>query len=226
MPVKSLIKILLVDDDTDIQEFITYNLKKENYQVYNANNGLDAIKIAQEIKPDLIILDVMMPDLNGIETCQQIREIESLNDVIICFLSARGEDFSQIAGYDAGADDYITKPIRPNILIKKVNSLLRRKNTKQIIINSLTINPDKYEVVVEDKSIVLPKKEFKLLELLIANFGKVVGRDEIYNQVWGDDIVVGDRTIDVHIRKLRKKIGDKYIKTFKGIGYKFEDSVD
>lgn len=221
---QSAYKILLVDDDTDIQEFVSYNLRKESYQVFIANNGIEAIEIAKNEHPNLIILDVMMPNLNGIETCKIIRNIEGMDKVIITFLSARSEEFSQIAGYDAGADDYITKPIKPSILIKKISSLLRRANPETNTFKNIKINPDKHEVFVNNQAVVLAKKEFKLLKLLASNPDKVFNRDEIYKHVWGDCVVVGDRTIDVHVRKIRKKIGNNFIQTLKGVGYKFIDA--
>ena len=226
---KENIKILLVDDDSDIQEFISYNLKKENYHVFTANNGQEAIEIAKKEKPALVILDVMMPIMDGIETCNKLREINGLENIIITFLSARGEDYSQIAGFDAGADDYITKPIKPNVLIKKINSLLRRtiekksETNKKLILKSLKIDRNRYTVEKDGIEIILPKKEFNLLLTLAKNPDKVFSRDEIYSKVWGNEVVVGDRTIDVHIRKLRQKIGNTYITTLKGIGYKFEN---
>ncbi len=222
------IKILLVDDEPDIQEFISYNLIKESYKVYTANNGIEAIETAKKVKPALIILDVMMPKMNGFETCNKIRAIKGLENIIIVFLSARGEDIAQITGYDAGADDYITKPIKPHILVKKVKSLLRRLNTNETNVNlpkikSFKIIPDNYAVIINNRKIIFPKKEFKLLHLLASNPDKAFTRKEIYDTVWGDEVIVGDRTIDVHIREIRKKIGSKYITTFKGIGYKFEN---
>lgn len=219
---KTCIKILLVDDDPDIQEFVSYNLRKESYLVFIAGNGAEATKIAEKEKPDLIILDVMMPGIDGIQTCQTIRNIDGLQNVIITFLSARSEDYTQIAGYDAGADDFIHKPIKPAILIKKVKSLLRRVPVNKLN-STFSIDSERYLVTVENRQIVLPKKEFYLLKLLYSNPGKVFSRQEIYDAVWGDSVIVGDRTIDVHIRKIRKKIGDKYIQTLKGIGYSFEN---
>lgn len=230
-------RILITDDDTDIHEFISYNLKKEGYKVDSALNGFQAIDLALKKHPDLILLDIMMPGMDGIETCQQIRSNNSLNDILIVFLTARGEDYSQIAGFDAGGDDYIVKPIKPKVLIKKIDSLLRRKeriNSKNIPFDStnqliefdeLKIYPEKHLVVKDNEEVFLPKKEFKLLLLLSSKPGKVFTREEIYIYIWGDDIIVGDRTIDVHIRKLREKIGEGYIKTVKGIGYKFENKA-
>lgn len=223
-------KILLVDDDSDIQEFISYNLRKESHTVFQAFNGLEAIDMAKKHKPHLIILDVMMPQMDGMETCKKIREIKGLEKLMICFLSARSEDYSQIAGYDAGADDYITKPVKLNILVKKVNSMLRRvldqnkeSEIETIELKSISVNCGNNSVKVGDSDIFLPKKEFELLRLLASNPNKVFKRDEIYEEVWGNDIIVGDRTIDVHVRKLRQKIGNQYIKTLKSVGYKFEN---
>lgn len=220
-------KILLVDDEQDILDFLSYNLKKEGYQVLTATNGADAIAIAKKEIPDLIILDVMMPDLDGMETCRELREIDSLKDVIIAFLTARNEDYSQIAGFDVGADDYITKPIKPRVLSSRIKALLRRNtpvdnSAEQVDLGGIRIDREKYLVVKNGTEINLPKKEFKLLALLATKPGKVFTREFILQQVWGDEVVVGDRTIDVHVRKLREKLGDEYIKTIKGIGYKFE----
>ncbi len=225
-------KILLVDDEKDTLEFLSYNLEKEGYQVKTANNGKLAISKAQEFKPDLIILDVMMPEIDGIETCQELRKNPELNNPIIAFLTARGEDYSQIAGFEAGADDYITKPVKPKVFIKKIGALLKRYNSKSpenkpednhkvIKIRDLEVNPERYIIIYKGKEIQLPRKEFSLLNLLISKPGKVFTRDEIYSKVWGENIIVGERTIDVHIRKLREKIQDNYIKTVKGVGYKF-----
>lgn len=223
-------KILLVDDEPDILEFVSFNLKKEGYQVFTCNNGKRAIEIARETLPHLIILDVMMPDLDGIETCREIRSSEGLKNVVISFLTARGEDYSQIAGFDAGADDYIVKPIKPRVLLSRVEALLRRykinsgavAETGKITIGDITIDRDSYVVSFDGVQHNLPKKEFELLALLASKPGKVYSREKILKKVWGDDVVVGDRTIDVHIRKLREKLGDKFIKTVKGVGYKFE----
>jgi two-component system alkaline phosphatase synthesis response regulator PhoP len=220
-------KILLVDDEQDILEFISYNLQKEGFEVFSSTNGREAIKIAQREKPHLIILDVMMPDLDGIETCRVIRETPDLKNTLIAFLTARSEDYSQIAGFDAGADDYINKPIKPRVLISRVKALLRRsapiEDTGNILqINGFIIDREKYLIVKHDAEIHLPKKEFELIALLASKPGKVFTREDILKSVWGDDVVVGDRTIDVHIRKLREKVGEKYIRTIKGVGYKFE----
>ena len=220
-------KILLVDDEPDILEFIGYNLKKEGYSVYTAGNGKDALTIAEKELPHLIILDVMMPNMDGIETCIEIRKNNTLKDSVVAFLTARNEDYSQIAGFDVGADDYITKPIKPRVLMSRVKALLRRNSeteeNKHITdLNGIIIDREKYLVIREGKEIFFPKKEFELLALLTSKPGKVFTRENILSSVWGNDVVVGDRTIDVHIRKLREKLGDDYIRTVKGIGYKFE----
>lgn len=225
-------KILLVDDEVDILEFISYNLEKEGYKVYTAQNGVEAIRLAEKKTPDLIILDVMMPEMDGIAACEEIRKIPSLQSAVIAFLTARGEDYSQIAGFEAGADDYITKPIRPKVLVSRVKALLKRtgggmapeqavENTNTITIGNLVIDKERYLINTEGEEMILPRKEFELLSLLVSKPGKVFTREEIYYSVWGDNVVVGDRTIDVHIRKLREKIGNDHIKTLKGIGYKF-----
>ncbi|WP_347923876.1 response regulator transcription factor [Pontimicrobium sp. SW4] len=223
---KKSIKILLVDDEPDILEIVGYNLSSEGYKVIKAENGVEAVKKAKKEKPQLIILDVMMPEMDGIEACEQIRLIPELKDVIITFLTARGEDYSQVAGFDAGADDYITKPIKPKVLVSKVKALLRRykeqeKQENVLKIGNLTIDRDEYKILLKGKEIVLPRKEFELLSLLTSKPGKVFKRDEILDKVWGNEVVVGGRTIDVHIRKLREKIGDNTFKTVKGVGYKF-----
>ncbi len=221
------IKILLVDDDPDILEIIGYNLSSGGYKVFTASDGLEAIEVAKKELPELIILDVMMPNMDGIEACEQLRKIPDLSNTIITFLTARNEDYSQVAGFDAGADDYITKPIKPKLLLSKVKGLLRRTSVKQkqdnsLKVGNLLINRDEYKVVNNGRELVLPRKEFELLYLLTSKPGKVFTRDEILNTVWGNDVIVGGRTIDVHIRKLREKIGDKSFKTVKGVGYKFE----
>lgn len=228
-------KILLVDDEVDILEFISYNLEKEGYKVYTAQNGAEAIKVAEKTLPDLIILDVMMPEMDGIAACEEIRRIPALQHTIIAFLTARGEDYSQIAGFEAGADDYITKPIRPKVLVSRVKALLKRtsavgtapvsviENTHTVVIGNLVIDKERYLILKDGEEMILPRKEFELLSLLVSKPGKVFTREEIYYSVWGDNVVVGDRTIDVHIRKLREKIGNDQIKTLKGIGYKFVD---
>ena len=222
------IKILLVDDEPDILEIVGYNLSSEGYEVITAENGIEAVKKAKKEKPQLIIMDVMMPEMDGIEACEQIRNNPELKNTIITFLTARGEDYSQVAGFDAGADDYITKPIKPKVLVSKVKALLRRlkedtENESIVKIGHLTINRDEYKIVLKDKEIVLPRKEFELLSLLASKPGKVFKREEILDKVWGNEVVVGGRTIDVHIRKLREKIGDDCFKTVKGVGYKFVD---
>lgn len=228
-------KILLVDDEPDIIEFISYNLKKEGFAVSTATNGIEAVQKATEVKPHLIILDVMMPGMDGIETCEIIKSKPELKDTLIAFLTARGEDYSQIAGFDAGADDYITKPVKPKVLVSRIRALLKRYNSNEsghssnsdspgsITLGDLTIDRERYVVVHKTKELDLPKKEFELLLLLASKPDRVFTRDEIYSAVWGDNIIVGDRTIDVHIRKLREKIGQDYIKTIKGVGYKFVD---
>ena len=224
---KTSTKILVVDDDPDIIEILTYNLSNEGYNVKSAVNGVEALKKAKKFIPDIILLDVMMPEMDGIEACSNLREIESLSKSMIIFLSARGEDFTQIAAFDAGADDYINKPVKPKILLKKISSISRRifsetNNTSKIIVGSLVIDRESYSVTLEKDEIALPRKEFELLYLLASKPGKVLTRDEIMFKVWGTQVVVGDRTIDVHVRKLREKIGEKYIKTIKGVGYKFK----
>lgn len=223
---KKNITILLVDDEPDILEIVGYNLSAEGYNVITAEDGLEAVKIAKKKKPQLIILDVMMPEMDGIEACEQIRKIPELSETIITFLTARGEDYSQMAGFDAGADDYITKPIKPKVLVSKVNALLRRfkedeASSNILKIGNLTINRDEYKIINNEEEIILPRKEFELLSLLASKPGKVFKREEILDNVWGNDVVVGGRTIDVHIRKLREKIGDDSFKTVKGVGYKF-----
>lgn len=216
--------ILIIDDEEEIRELLEYNLKKEGFEVSTAENGLKGLKKLEENDIDLILLDVMMPEVDGIEVCHQIRKQPAYDHVIICFLTARSEDYSQIAGLDAGGDDYISKPIKPRVLISRINALLRRnENTTQKAqeVKDLIIDRDKYLVTIKNEAIHLPKKEFELLALLASRPGSVFERYNILETVWGSDIVVGDRTIDVHIRKLREKIGSKYIKTVKGVGYKF-----
>ena len=219
------VKILLVDDEPDILEIVGYNLKNEGYQVYTANNGLEALKSAKKITPNLILLDIMMPEMDGIETCEKIRAIKSLENTLIAFLTARNEDYSQVAGFDAGADDYITKPIKPKVLLSKVKALLRRKSSEQdqtiIQINDLIIDRSKYSVNLKGIELNLPRKEFELLYLLVSSPNTVFTREKILDVVWGSDVIVGDRTIDVHIRKIREKIGASSFKTIKGVGYKF-----
>lgn len=219
-------KILLIDDDEDIVEFVSYNLKKEGYQVFTSTNPAKGIEIAKSEKPQLIILDVMMPDIDGIEVCREIRSNKELKDVMIAFLTARSEDYSQIAGFDVGADDYIHKPIKPRVLVSRIKALLKRYSgniqEKGIAIGDIVIDREKYLVTKAGQEFNFPKKEFELLALLASTPGKVFTRESILDKVWGDEVVVGDRTIDVHIRKLREKLGDECIKTIKGIGYKFE----
>ncbi|MBW1297036.1 response regulator transcription factor [Aquimarina litoralis] len=223
---KKDITILLVDDEPDILEIVGYNLTAEGYNVLTAENGTEAVKIAKKKKPHLIILDVMMPEMDGIEACEQIRKIPDLQNTIITFLTARGEDYSQVAGFDAGADDYITKPIRPKVLVSKVKALLRRlkeddTSDNVVKIGDLVINRDEYKIIKDKNEIILPRKEFELLSLLASKPGKVFKREDILDKVWGNEVIVGGRTIDVHIRKLREKLGDDSFKTIKGVGYKF-----
>ncbi len=224
----TLTKILLVDDEQDILDFLSYNLEKEGFEVHTASNGKDAIKTATKLTPDLIVLDVMMPGLDGIETCREIRQIPDLKNTIIAFLTARNEDYSQIAGFDVGADDYITKPIKPRVLISRIKALLRRASTSGeqptdvIEVGGIRVEKDRHMVIKNGIEMSFPKKEFKLLALLISKPGKVFSREYILQHVWGNEVVVGDRTIDVHVRKLREKLGDEYIKTIKGVGYKFD----
>jgi two-component system alkaline phosphatase synthesis response regulator PhoP len=220
--------ILLVDDEPDILEFLSYNIKKEGYKVFTATNGEEAIRLTQQLNPSLIILDVMMPKMDGIETCQVIRKDLNLVQPIIAFLTARAEDYAQIAGFEAGGDDYISKPIRPRLLISKIEALLRRfdkTGSLQAIQGerAIKIDREKFTVEIEGKVLLLPKKEFELLELIASRPGKVFNREQILAIVWGNETVVGERTIDVHIRKLREKLGDDYIRTIKGIGYTFND---
>ena len=221
------IKILIVDDDPEIIEILNYNLVNSGFQVKSASNGIEAIKKAKKFIPDVILLDVMMPEMDGIEACIKIREIKNLSSTRIIFLSARGEDFTQIAAFDAGADDYINKPVKPKILLKKISSIAKRLNSSInssniLDLGQIKIDRDSYLVTVNKEEKNLPRKEFELLYLLLSKPGKVFTRDEIMLKVWGSEIVVGDRTIDVHVRKLREKIGDKNIKTIKGVGYKFK----
>ena len=218
-------KILLIDDEQDILEILSYNLEKEGYQVFTANNGNEGIVKAKEIIPDLILLDVMMPEKDGIETCQEMRQIKELQKTLIVFLSARSEEFSQLAGFDAGANDYIVKIIKPKVLISKVNALLQHttqvaEQSKLIELGDLVIDKDNFKVTKNGEHFLLPKKEFDLLYLLASNTQKVFKREEILDKVWGNDVIVGERTIDVHIRRLREKLGDNSIQTLKGIGYK------
>ncbi|WP_341901676.1 MULTISPECIES: response regulator transcription factor [Fluviicola] len=220
--------ILLVDDEKDILEFLQYNLEREGYKVFVANDGLEGVQMAQKVSPDLILMDVMMPRMDGIEACQTIRQDLQLNSPLIAFLTSRAEDYSQVAGFEAGADDYITKPIRPRLLVSKVEALLRRAGRinggeAEIKTSSITVNREKFLVYMNDEEIQLPKKEFELIELLASRPGKVFTREQILTTVWGDETIVGERTIDVHIRKLREKLGESYIRTIKGVGYTFSE---
>ncbi len=221
-------RILLVDDEEDILEFLGYNLKKEGYQVLTATNGQKAVQLAVENRPDLIILDVMMPGMDGVETCTLMRQHQQLKDTMIIFLTARSEDYSQIAGFEAGADDYLAKPIRPKVFVSRVRALLKRirpveRSGDSTEVANLVIDREKYTVFVDGREVNLPRKEFELLSLLASKPNKVFTRDEIFDKIWGNNVIVGDRTIDVHIRKLREKIGIPNIKTVKGVGYKFEE---
>ena len=223
----SPLKILVVDDDLDIIEILKYNLNKSGYLVKSAKNGIEAIKRAKKFMPNIILMDVMMPEMSGIEACSEIKQIDELSETMIIFLSARSEDYTQISAYDAGADDYISKPIKPKILLKKISNIAKKiKSNKNMPIvldlGSIKINREEYLVTQNKNEIMLPRKEFELLFLLASKPEKVFTRDEIMNKVWGTQVVVGDRTIDVHVRKLREKIGDKHIKTLKGVGYKFK----
>lgn len=220
-------KVLLVDDEEDILELLRYNLEREGLKVSVATNGRDGLKLARTERPDLIVLDIMMPGMDGVEVCNQLRALPEFKQTLITFLTARGEDYSQIAGFDAGADDYITKPVKPKVFVSKVKALLKRTGTvkseeRTMESNGITLDLEKVVVRTTTGELKLPKKEFELLALLMSKPGKVFKREEIYANVWGDDVFVGDRTIDVHIRKLREKIGDDRIGTVKGIGYKFE----
>ncbi len=220
--------ILLVDDEKDILEFLQYNLEKEGYKVFTASDGIEGVEMTQKVAPDLILMDVMMPRMDGIEACQTIRQELQLNSPLIAFLTSRSEDYSQVAGFEAGADDYITKPIRPRLLISKVEALLRRAGRttaepSEIRTTSIVVNRERFLVIMNDQEIQLPKKEFELIELLASRPGKVFTRDQILATVWGDEAIVGERTIDVHIRKLREKLGESYIRTIKGVGYTFSE---
>ena len=230
---KKQYKILVVDDEKDIQEFIEYNLKKEGYDVFLANNGIEAIEEAKRIKPDLILMDVMMPQMDGIQACQQIKSNPSLNKIFIVFLTARAEEYSELAGFDAGADDYIAKPIKPKLLLTRLSAILRRKENNnnesgevenvKLTVKGLIIDRDTFLVYKGTEKIQLARKEFELLYLLASKPGKVFKREIILEKVWGDEVIVGDRTIDVHIRKIREKVGEDLLGTVKGVGYKFED---
>jgi len=224
----SNIKILIVDDEKDIIEFLQYNFDKEGYQVFTARNGEKGRELAIKVKPDLIILDIMMPGIDGVELCSELRSMPEFEDTLIIFLTARGEDYSQIAGFEVGADDYITKTVRPKVLLARVKALLKRKSKIKIEenvidVNDIRIDKDKRDVLIDDKSIHVPKIEFDLLVLLASKPGKIFSRDEIYSKIWGSEVYVSDRTLDVHIRKLREKIGKHHIKTIKGVGYGFNE---
>lgn len=227
MSLAQLPKVLLVDDEPDIVELLKYNLEREGYAVSTALNGRDALRLAKSERPDLIVLDIMMPGMDGVEVCNQLRQLPEFKRTLITFLTARSEDYSQIAGFEAGADDYITKPVRPKVFVSKVKALLKRSGSERpegqvLEANGVRVDLEKVTVQVGEQEMHLPKKEFELLVLLMSKPGKVFKRDEIYSQVWGNELFVGDRTIDVHIRKLREKIGDERIRTVKGIGYTFE----
>ncbi|MDA0379629.1 MAG: response regulator transcription factor [Bacteroidetes bacterium] len=221
------VRVLLVDDEQDILEIVSYNLSLEGYQVFTAKNGIEAVSKAKKKQPHLVILDVMMPEMDGIEACEIMRNTPGLENTIITFLTARGEDYSQLAGFDAGADDYIQKPIKPKVLVSKIKALLRRSKEQQAddsdihTVGNLVINREEYKVINNGQEMVLPRKEFELLALLTSKPDKVFKREVILEKVWGNEVVVGGRTIDVHIRKLREKIGDDHFKTVKGVGYKF-----
>jgi two-component system alkaline phosphatase synthesis response regulator PhoP len=223
---KEDIKILLVDDEPDILEILRFNLEKVGYQIKTASNGLDALKVAEKFLPHLIVLDVMMPGLDGIETCERLRQDDRFQETVIMFLTARGEDYSYVAAFDAGADDYVTKPVKPKVLVSKVKGLLRRLKKREVTdmqleFKNLVIDREEYKVTLKGKELLMPRKEFELLYLLASKPEKVFKREKIMEKIWGSDVVVGDRTIDVHIRKLREKIGDRFFKTVKGVGYKF-----
>jgi len=224
------ITILLVDDEPDILDIISYNLKAEGYKVKTASSGREGVEKAKKVRPDLILLDVMMPEMDGIEACEQIRKTPGLEHTIIAFLTARSEDYSQVAGFEVGADDYITKPVKPKVLTSRLKALLRRrplkpaKSEERTTLGDMVIDIERYHIEIKGKVVDLPRKEFELLGLLASKPGKVFTRDEIMDRIWGTQVIVGGRTIDVHIRKLREKIGDERIKTIKGVGYKFEDS--
>ena len=224
---KKDIKILLVDDEPDILEIVGYNLSQEGYKIITAANGKEAVSMAKKELPHLIIMDVMMPEMDGMEACENIRKIPELANTIIAFLTARSEDYSQVAGFDVGADDYITKPIKPKLVVSKVKALLRRlkeeaTTSENLNVGGIIINREEYKIVMQDQELVLPRKEFELFYLLASKPGKVFKREDILDKVWGSEVIVGGRTIDVHIRKLREKIGEDLFKTIKGVGYKFE----
>ena len=221
-------KILVVDDEPDILEFLSYNLEKEGFLVETAENGKQALEKAKKNQPDIVLLDVMMPEMDGIEACRTLREMPQFENTIIAFLTARTEDYSQIAGFETGADDYISKPIKPRVLVSRLKALLRRYEAKEskstfLDVGNIQIDRERYLIIFNGKEMAVPRKEFELIYLLASKPGKVFKRDEILNEIWGRDIIVGDRTIDVHIRKLREKLGEDLIKTVKGIGYKFEE---
>lgn len=219
-------RILLVDDETDILEFVGYNLRKEGYEVFTASDGETALQIAAQTHPHLILLDVMMPRKDGFQTCKQLRADPATSDAVIVFLSARGEDESLIEGFDSGADDYISKPIKMNVLMTRIKAILKRIDPMlpdSSAEHTVTVDRERYLVTKNGESIVLPRKEFSLLCLLLSKPGKLFTREEIYDKVWGSDVVVGERTIDVHVRNLRKRIGERHVVTVKGVGYKYED---
>jgi two-component system alkaline phosphatase synthesis response regulator PhoP len=223
-------RILLVDDEPDILEFLGYNLRKEGYEVVTSLNGKEGLSKAKTFKPHLAILDVMMPEMDGIETCREIRQVAELRNMIVIFLTARGEDYSQIAGFEAGADDYVTKPVKPRVMVSRVKALLRRYREDRneirgnvIELDDFSIDREKYVVIKAGRELHFPRKEFELLNLLVSRPNRVFTREEILTGIWGDDVIVGDRTIDVHIRKIREKLGNENIKTIKGVGYKYED---
>ena len=220
--------ILLVDDEPDILEFVGYNIRREGFRVLTCSNGQEALEIARRERPHLIILDIMMPGMDGIETCTEMRKIPELNSTLIAFLTARSEDFSHIAGLDAGGDDYITKPVKPRVLLSRINALLRRMpdhgvRGPKITLGEVTVDRERFVVIRGNEEIFLPRKEFELLSLLMTRPGKVFTREEIFEEVWGNDVIVGDRTIDVHIRRIREKLGLDRIQTIKGVGYKYSD---
>lgn len=225
---EKIFKILVVDDEPDILEFLSYNLEKEGFLVETAENGKQALEKAKKNQPDIVLLDVMMPEMDGIEACRTMREMPQFEHTIIAFLTARTEDYSQIAGFETGADDYISKPIKPRVLVSRLRALLRRYEAKDskssyLDVGNIQIDRERYLIIFNGKEMAVPRKEFELIYLLASKPGKVFKRDEILNEIWGRDIIVGDRTIDVHIRKLREKLGEDLIKTVKGIGYKFEE---
>lgn len=220
--------ILLVDDEPDILEFLGYNLAKEGFRIFKAANGQKALEVAAEQKPQLIILDIMMPGLDGIETCNQLRKMPGMQNALIVFLTARGEDYSQIAGFEAGADDYVTKPIKPKVLVSRIQALLRRfrqipEISGRVTTKEFIVDLEQYRIIKNDEEIILARKEFEILQLLVSRPNKVFTREEIFTQIWGENVIVGDRTIDVHIRRIREKVGTDRIKTIKGVGYKYEE---